>query len=238
MLDKLVLKIKRRKNLFYSFIYDFGKFMLSFNLPTIKFVHLPLYYVDYLAKILFRRLIQICWSIPLFKSRCEIVGKNLSLPNGIPLIIGGHLKIILGDNVTIARSTISASKVFDEPLLKIGNNTYVGYGTTISVAKEVILGDNCMIAGGCLIMDSSDHPISPRKRLSHMPVDKEDVKSVKIGNNVWIGSNSVILRGVTIGDNSVIGAHSVVVKDVQPNCVYAGIPARLIKRDIDKIDYE
>lgn len=102
---------------------------------------------------------------PSFKARCETVGKNLSLPNGIPLIIGSHLKIFLGDNVTIMRSTIGASKIFDAPILKIGNNSTVGYGTVISIAKEIIIGDNCSIGPNCIIMDSDDHPLNPQKRL-------------------------------------------------------------------------
>ena len=235
MFDKFTLKIKRRENRFYSSLYDIAKLALTFNLPVVKPIHLPLYYVDRLSKVITRRLIHLFWSVPLFKARCKIVGKNLSLPNGIPLIIGNHLEIYLGENVTIGRSTISASKVFDKPLLKVGNNSYIGYGTTISVAKEVIIGDSCMIAGGCLIMDSDDHPLSPQKRLLRMPVDKENVQPVKIGNNVWIGSNSTILKGVTIGDNSIIATHSVVTRDVEPNCMYGGIPATLIRGNIDKI---
>ena len=58
---------------------------------------------------------------------------------------------------------------------------------------------------------------------------------VKIGNNVWIGSYCTILKGVNIGDNSIIATHSVITKDVLPNCVYAGFPARPTLRDIDKI---
>ena len=78
--------------------------------------------------------------------------------------MGDHLKIYLGDNVSIFRSTIGASKVFDEPVLSIGNMSGIGYGTVISVSKEVEIGDNCMIAPNCIIMDNDDHPISPQKR--------------------------------------------------------------------------
>ncbi|MCJ7632298.1 acyltransferase [Candidatus Bathyarchaeota archaeon] len=234
MLGKFMLKIKRRETRFYSLVYDLMKVFLSFNLPTIKPIHLPLYYVDDFTKLVIKRLIHICWSIPLFKARCQKVGKNLSLPNGIPLIVGSHLRIFLGDNVTIGRSTIGSSKVFDDPVLRIGDNTSIGYGTTISVAKEVIIGNHCLISGSCLMMDSDDHPISPQKRLLGLPVDRGDVRPVKIGNNVWIGANVAILKGVTIGDNSVIAAHSVVTTDVKENCIYAGNPAKLIENGIDK----
>ena len=235
MITKLILKIKRKENLFYNFLYNVGKFVVFFNIPTIRFIHLPLYYLDYFIKVTVRRIINLCWSIPLFKARCETVGKNLSLPNGIPLIIGSHLKIFLGDNVTIMRSTIGASKIFDAPILKIGNNSTVGYGTVISIAKEIIIGDNCSIGPNCIIMDSDDHPLNPQKRLLKEGLNKEDVLPVKIGNNVWIGSHCAIMKGVTIGDNSIIATHSVVTRDVMPNCVYAGHPARPTLRDIDKL---
>jgi maltose O-acetyltransferase len=234
MLGKIVLKIKRRENPFYTFLYDLGKLTLSFHLPTIKAIHLPLYHLDHFVKEGSRWLLQAFWWAPLFRARCERAGKNLRLPNGIPLVLGSHLKIFIGDNVSIGRSTIGASKVFDEPVLRIGNNTSLGYGTVISVAKEVTIGDHCMIAPQCVIMDSDDHPVDPHKRRSGMPVDKEKVRPVRIGNNVWIGSYSIILKGVTIGDNSVIAAHSVVTKDVEENSVYASAAAKPIRRNIDK----
>ena len=235
MIRSIVLKIKRKENRFYALVYDTAKFLLSFNIPTIKFIHLPLYHVQYFLREIFARCVQVLWSIPLFKARCEKVGNNLQLPNGIPYLVGHHLRIILGDNVMIARSTIGASKIFDEPLLRIGNNSGIGYGTVISIAKEVVIGDNSMIGPGCLIMDNDDHPVNPRKRLMREPVDKEDVLPVKIGNNVWIGSNCVILKGVVIGDNSIVSTHSVVTREVLSNCIYAGYPARPTMRDIDKL---
>ncbi len=230
MLSQLALKVKRRETPFYSFIYGWAKYLQGFNLPTIKFIHLPLYYLHSMAQRTVRRGIQVFWSIPLFKARCERVGESLSLPNGIPLVIGNHLKIYLGSHVTIGRSTLGASWVFDEPILRIGSHSSIGYGTTISVAKEVVVGNHCMISDGCLIMDSDDHPISPHKRLMGLPVDKEDVGAVSIGDNVWIGACSAVLKGVHIGDNSVIAAHSVVTMDVEENSVYGGNPARLIRR--------
>lgn len=235
MLSRIVLKIKRRENFFYGFLYGAAKFILSFNIPTIKLIHLPLYHLDYFAKGGLRWLINFFWAIPLFRARCEKVGKNLSLPNGIPLVVGGHLKIFLGDNVSIGRSTIGASKVFDDPVLRIGNHTSIGYGTVISVTKEVSIGNNCLIAPHCMIMDSDDHPIDPQKRLLKMPVEKEEVRPIKIGNNVWIGAHCAILKGVTIGDNSIISTHSVITKDVIENSIYAGNPARPVSRDIGKL---
>jgi acetyltransferase-like isoleucine patch superfamily enzyme len=151
-------------------------------------------------------------------------------------VAGSHLKVFLGDNVTIMRSTIGASKLFDSPVLRIGNNSTIGYGTLISVTKEVVIGDNCMIGPNCIIMDSDDHPLNPQKRLGREPVDKDKVLPVKINNNVWIGSYCAVFKGVTIGENTVVSAHSVITRDALPNCVYAGHPARPTLRDIDRLD--
>lgn len=234
MVNRLVLSIKRRENWVCEALYGVAKTLLRFNMPAIKPIHLPLYWLDYGVKASLRWLITVFWTVPIFKARCEQAGSGLRLPNGVPLIIGSHLKIRIGDNVTIGRTTIGASKVFDEPVLEIGNSSVVGYGTVISVAKKVSIGNNCLIGPNCMIMDSDDHPIRPQDRLAGKSVSRDDVAPVTIGNNVWIGSYCTILKGVTIGDNAVIGSHSVVTKPVLGNCIYAGNPARPTMRDIDK----
>jgi len=234
MLNAMILKIKRRETPTCDFLYRCLKAVRSLSMPSIKWIHLPLYHIDQSVRRTARWMIGILWHAPLFKARCERVGAGLKLPDGIPYLIGSHLRLCLGDNVLISRTTIGASKVFDSPLLEIGNNSTIGYGTTISVAKQVTIGNSVMIGPCCIIMDNDDHPIDPARRLMREPVNAEDVKPVTIGNNVWIGAYCAILKGVTIGDNSIISAHSVIVRDVVPNCIYAGNPARPTVRDIDR----
>jgi len=96
MARNFVLKVKRKETPFYSFLYNLIKKINAFNIPSIKCIHLPLYFLDFFIKKFSSRLIRLFWSIPLFKARCTEVGKGLKLPNGIPLVIGGHLKIFLG----------------------------------------------------------------------------------------------------------------------------------------------
>ena len=234
-MNNFLLKIKRAETPFFALLHRMIKVILKLNLPSIKCIHLPLYHVTRFIQVVGNNLFRKLWSIPVFAARCNKVGKRLSLPNGIPYVIGGHLKFLLGDDVTIYRSTIGSSQVFDEPVLKIGNRSSIGYGTVISIAQEIVIGDDCMIAPNCIIMDNDDHPISPQKRLAKDAVSSKDIMPVRIGNNVWIGAYCAIMKGVTIGDNSVIATHSVITRDVLPNCVYAGYPARPTLRDIDQL---
>ena len=235
MIRNLIVKIKRKETPFSKMLYDIADTVRRSNFPCIRPIHLPLYYLRIGVLNFFIWCKHTLWDIPLFKSRCKMAGKGLRLPNGQPLVMG-NLELELGENVTIMRTTLGASNVYDKPVLKIGNNTTVGHGTIVSIAQEVSIGDNTLIGPQCLIMDNDDHPINPSERCARMPVRKEDVSPVKIGNNVWLGTRVTVLRGGNIGDNSIVGSNSVVSKDVPPNCIVIGFPARVVKSNID-IDY-
>lgn len=88
--------------------------------------------------------------------------------------------------------------------------------------EKVEIGENCAISWDVTITDTDYHSINSNKSTS--PVFIED--------KVWIGCKSTILKGVRIGKGSVVAANSVVTKDVPPNCLVAGVPARIIQRDI------
>lgn len=107
--------------------------------------------------------------------------------------------------------------------LVIGDNTAVGDRTEIHAGKLVEIGSGCNIAWDVCIMDRDYHKFN-----SHI----EEIKPVKIGNNVWIGCSCLILKGVTIGDGAVVAAGSVVTKDVAPKTLVGGNPAKVLKEDI------
>ncbi|MFD0769303.1 sugar O-acetyltransferase [Bacillus sp. CGMCC 1.60114] len=107
--------------------------------------------------------------------------------------------------------------------IHVGKNFYAGYNCTILDIAEVRIGDDCMIGPNVGIY-TAGHSIEPKDR------NKSGYAiPIKIGNNVWIGGNCVILPGTTIGDNSIIAAGSVVTKDVPPNTVAVGNPAKPLK---------
>lgn len=106
---------------------------------------------------------------------------------------------------------------------KIGRNTMISLGAKIDVRRgKVIIGDNCLITHGCYILSHDG--------AAHVLNDNDNGEGfVKIGDNVFIGVNTVVLRNVTIGNNVVIGAGSVVNKDIPDGMVAAGNPIKILK---------
>ena len=106
--------------------------------------------------------------------------------------------------------------------IHIGKNVFINSGCKFQDQGGIFIGDGVLI-GHNVVIATLNHDLRPEKRQGMHP------KPVKIGRNVWIGSNSTILPGVTVGDNAVIGAGSVVTKDIPENTVFAGNPAKFIK---------
>jgi len=118
--------------------------------------------------------------------------------------------------------------ILNKGILKIGKNVGIS-NSTIFTSKEIIIGDNVLIGGGCRIWDTDFHTLDPYIRIKEQ--DNNIIsKPVKIENNVFIGGGSIILKGVNIGKNSIIGAGSVVSKDIPANEIWAGNPVKFIKK--------
>jgi len=113
--------------------------------------------------------------------------------------------------------------------IKIGRDCGIS-GLTVCAAKSVEIGDECLIGANVTIADTDFHPIASRNRRHSDNENNIGVEPVVIGKNIFIGTGSFILKGVHIGNNSVIGAMSVVISDVSPDSIYAGNPARFIKK--------
>lgn len=93
-------------------------------------------------------------------------------------------------------------------------------GVSIVSHKSVVIGNSVLFGTNVMVGDRNDHEnLYPEWQ----------PKPVRIGNNVWVGMNSIIMRGVTIGDNSIVGAGSIVTKDIPANVIAAGNPCRIIK---------
>lgn len=108
--------------------------------------------------------------------------------------------------------------------IDIGDYVLISPGTRISASDSITIGNAVMMAHGVYITDSDWHGLY--NRLERDPRSRP----VVIGDNVWLGDRSTVLKGVRIGDNSVVGAGAVVTRDVPPNVVVAGNPARVVRQ--------
>ena len=109
--------------------------------------------------------------------------------------------------------------------ISIGEKFYSNYNLIILDCGKVSIGDNVMLAPNVSIF-TAGHPIDAEMRNKEW----EYAIPVKIGNNVWIGGNTVINPGISIGDNTVIGSGSVLTKDIPSNVIAAGNPCKVIRK--------
>ena len=151
-------------------------------------------------------------------------------------------KISLGKDTTVGCSFVFES---DTGTIEIGDNTFIGASTLISKSK-IKIGSNVTIAWGTTIYDHSSHSLDFQERRKDISrqvecsrrslnfIQNKDWSTVKtspiiIEDDVWIGFNCIILKGVTIGEGAIVGAGSVVRENVQPWTVVAGNPAVFVK---------
>ena len=145
------------------------------------------------------------------------------------LVLGDHVSCYAGCSFAIAANATCS----------IGSFTLLN-GAIIMAEERVEIGSHCLISWNVGIADSDFHPLDPPQRRADAEALAPFMKGrparppirarpVIIADNVWIGMNSTILKGVTIGENSVVAAGSVVTKPVPPNVVVAGNPAVITK---------
>ncbi|MCU9999165.1 sugar O-acetyltransferase [[Pasteurella] aerogenes] len=118
--------------------------------------------------------------------------------------------------------------------IEVGKNFFANYNCTILDNGGVKIGDNVLFAPNVSLY-TVGHPLDPELRNQEW----EQARPITIGNNVWLGGNVVILPGVKIGDNVVVGAGSVVNKNIPPNSIVVGNPAKVLRQitQQDREDY-
>jgi len=160
-------------------------------------------------------------------------GKAAKIGSGISLI--GAQNISLGDNVSIGKNMVLTAwnkhgKHTFTPEIIIGSNTQIGRDCHITAIDSIHIGDNVLMGMKITITDNS-HGKPEFESLAVPPAIRPlySKGKVHIDDGVWVGDKATILPGVTIGKNAIIGANSVVTKNVQPNSIVGGNPARVIK---------
>ncbi|MED3939484.1 acyltransferase [Priestia megaterium] len=138
---------------------------------------------------------------------------SLILRKNSKLIINGDFALYSGFRVSVN----------DGAVLELGSG-YINYNTNIACFNKIKIGNNVVFSENVTIRDSDNHYLDyPDYQMS---------KPIEIGDNVWIGMNVTILKGVKVGNGAVIAAGSIVTRDVPRNCLVAGVPAKVIKKNI------
>lgn len=165
---------------------------------------------------------------PTLRALCTSVGKRLRIER-IPYMRSKG-RITIGNDVYISgKIGIGFNSALGlDPEFRIGNHTFIGHECSFSAAKRIVIGNHCLIAGGTSMADNDGHPIDAVKRRDGKRVSAADVHPIVVGDDVWIGAGCRILKGVHIGDRAIVGAASVVTKDVPPDTIVAGNPARVV----------
>lgn len=113
--------------------------------------------------------------------------------------------------------------LFEGAKLTLGNKSFINSDCKIRCHKQITVGDGCAISHDFTVMDSDAHQLNGEKKTA----------PVQIGNHVWIGTRVTVLPGVHIGDGAVIAAGAVVTHDIPPKALAGGVPAKVIKTEVE-----
>ena len=152
--------------------------------------------------------------------RFHAAGKKGSLAASVR--IHGRCAISIGDRVAFRENVLIAGN----GSLYVGSGTAINEYTMIGCTEMISIGDNCMLAPYCYVLDV-DHEFAS----TSIPIRDQGYRHspVKIGNDVWLGTGVVVTKGVTIGDGCIVAANSVVTKDIPPFSIAGGVPAKVLR---------
>jgi len=229
-IQKLLLRIRMKEKWYHRLLYETAIYLRRLRLPFPRVWGAIFFYERRMRLTVWRRLKQFFYYEPMFRYRCVKVGSGIYIEYNMPLILG-YGSLYVGDRVIISGNVnfVVSYKVHPDPTIVIGDDVYIGYRSVLSCAESIVVGNRVLLAEGVHIYDNNNHPLDPMARARNLPVEKENVAPVVIEDDVWVGSDAAILRGVTVGHGAVVATHAVVTSDVPPMSVVTGNPARVIK---------
>ena len=148
---------------------------------------------------------------------CKVRPSRLIMHKNSQLLCKGHIQSFEAVRIECLPNAV----------VEIGHKSYVNHDSEIRCREYIKIGDNVSIAYNVLIQDSDYHTTYDENGKS-----KLDTLPITIENNVWIGANAIILKGVTLGEGCIVAAGSVVTKSAPAYSLVAGNPARIIKENI------
>ncbi len=162
------------------------------------------------------------WRYYYWKRKLGYLGKKTFLESNVKFLRYPQ-NIEIYNNVVVKEGTrICACN--KNARIQIGDNTTIGYHNFIFASDQIVIGSNCLVAPFVYFVDSN-HQIRKDLLINEQPNESEPIE---VSDDVWIASNTTVLKGVKIGKGAVIGAHSLVNKDVEPYSIVAGSPIKKI----------
>lgn len=149
------------------------------------------------------------------------LGRKCKIHDSASLDAARGAPIELGDQVTINRYAYLQG---DKGGIRLGNRVEINNYSIVNGTGGIEIGDDTLIGPGVRLI-SYQHGIAAGATIRSQP---SVARPIRIGSDVWIGANAVVLAGITIGDGAVVGAGAVVTHDVAPGVVVAGVPARVV----------
>ncbi|MDD3078965.1 MAG: acyltransferase [Paludibacter sp.] len=151
------------------------------------------------------------------------IGKNTSLPT---LFVTWPHQVSIGNKCNIEHGVyFKYDGIWSKgPSIIIKDNVFIGSNCEFNIKNRIIIKNNCLIASGVRFIDH-DHGID-KKTLMRMQICPS--LPIEIGEDVWIGANAIILKGVSIGNGAIIAAGAVINKNISPYEIWGGIPAKKI----------
>ena len=196
-----------------------------------QFIRKVYNYGNYLCEILVR-IKTILW----YKQLFGIIGKHCAIFKPLRLIaphnikIGSHVRIYKDSRIETIESW---GGIKFNPTILIGNRTTIEQRLHLICVSKVEIGDDVVISADVMITDNNHQYADVNKSVMSQPLE---VKETVIGNFCFIGMGARIMAGARLGNNCIVGSNSVVIGEIQPYCVIAGSPAKIIKRYDFKVD--
>jgi acetyltransferase-like isoleucine patch superfamily enzyme len=168
-------------------------------------------------------------SIP-FRIKCKKIGKSFLIGPGYSIRGCNLQNVIIGNNVSIGSKAWIQSVPLPKcpkPVINVGDNTNISRNVTISAAKKILIGKNCLVSYNVSILDHN-HAFE-NVDLPPLQQGIDEPESIEIDDDCFLGAHSFILKGTVLGKHCVVGANSVVTSSFEPFSVVSGVPARKIR---------
>lgn len=156
------------------------------------------------------------------------VGRDLVLNTAIasPIVPTALRWVLLrAAGMRVDRCGVASRVWFGSRRMTVGRGTFIGYGSMFDTFAPIAIGRDCAIAMQTTFVTSTHRLGGPTKRAGEI-----ETKPIVVGDGVWIGARATVLPGVTIGDGAVVAAGAVVTRDCDAHTLYAGVPARAVRR--------